>query len=297
MAQIFCCSRAVQLFRKNGTLAVAREEQAPQLLPLLQISEIFALAGASVDPALTSLLAETRTPLHCFGPSGYEGSWMPYQGLISGKTTLVQYKAWKDEKRRRHLALRLMHRSLLLRIAWVKKIRPDEERHWEERYLATYREAQVYPARPLQACMEAVSAIDDERRQQWGLSRLALNGRSIGLALAVGTFANVSLDPWCSLITETGSFPLARDLAFLLEPCFVEGLSGHHLPQALPQWAKVLPQLLKEPFARNRGKTWSLRSLARQEAYFLLGAFRSGGPYRPAWNVEVKTVESLGSSR
>ncbi len=298
MAQVLCFTRPVSLSRKNGTLAVSQGEETPRLLPLLQISEIFALGGVAPDPALLSLLSETRTPLHCFGPSGYEGSWMPYQGLLAGRTAQFQYEALCDERRRRELGLRLIKAALLLRLAWVRQVHPDEEEHWEELYLGAFREAQVYPQRPLRHCLEAARAIDDQRRRAWRLSKKGCrNASDLGLALTIGTFANLSLDPWCSLITEGHSFPLARDLAFLLEPCFVEAALSVRggLPERIENCAESFQLRLKRPFARDRGRIWSLRTLPLREAYLLLGAIRGGGIYRPAWNVEVKDHEAVGS--
>ncbi len=120
---------------------------------------------------------------------------------------------------------------------------------------------------------------------------------ALGLALTIGTFANLSLDPWCSLITEGHSFPLARDLAFLLEPCFVEAALSVRggLPERIENCAESFQLRLKRPFARDRGRIWSLRTLPLREAYLLLGAIRGGGIYRPAWNVEVKDHEAVGS--
>ncbi|QTX32146.1 CRISPR-associated endonuclease Cas1 [Aminithiophilus ramosus] len=292
MAQILCFERPVTLSRKNGTLGITGIDGTVRTLPLLQISELFALAGATVEPSLASLLAETRTPLHSFGPDGYEGSWMPFHGLLAGRTAFAQYRALCDGDRRRELGLRLLKAAMLFRLAWVRQLRPGEEEHWEERYLAIYREARVYPQRPLRLALEAVEVVDAARRQAWGLSlRSCRIAADLWLALTIGTFRDLSLDPWCSLVTEKRSFPLARDLAFLLEPSFVEAF-GDGLPGRSDLWAPLLEDHLRRPFARDGGRVWSLRSLALREGYLLLGAIQSGGIYRPAKNVEVTIRES-----
>lgn len=102
------------LQRKDNTLRFTPTEEdgngheregQPRYLPVEDIAEFYAFGALTANSALYNFLGQNGIAVHFFDYyENYTGSFMPRDGLLSGKMLLAQTSAYQNKKKRLELA-------------------------------------------------------------------------------------------------------------------------------------------------------------------------------------------------
>lgn len=80
-------------------------EQRPRYIPVEDVAEIYCFGSLRANSALFNFLGQKDIPVHFFDYyKNYTGSFMPRDGLLSGRTLLAQAKAYNSKRRRTDIA-------------------------------------------------------------------------------------------------------------------------------------------------------------------------------------------------
>ena len=80
-------------------------KQQPRFIPVENVAEIYCFGSLRANSALFNFLGQKDISVHFFDYyKNYTGSFMPRDGLLSGRTLLAQAKAYNNKKRRTDLA-------------------------------------------------------------------------------------------------------------------------------------------------------------------------------------------------
>lgn len=80
-------------------------EQQPRYIPVEDVAEIYCFGSLRANSVLFNFLGQKDIPVHFFDYyKNYTGSFMPRDGLLSGRTLLAQAKAYNNKKKRTEIA-------------------------------------------------------------------------------------------------------------------------------------------------------------------------------------------------
>jgi len=260
-------------------------------VPVLQISEIFALGGACPDNAALSLLAEKAVPLHIFDNKTYEGSWMPYMSILSGQVSMAQYMVLFDKDLTLKIAQEIVRGACRLRCSVARKWFRKDADMWESKYLDCLSKIYTKSA-PSEKVIREILELDYERITTY-LSDIDWYAFAEGIAKAtvVSAFSRLSLDPWINALSimDPCFAALWDDLFFLFKPLMVD----LWLP-VFNDWSgdmNEVPDLYRKHFskifAQDGQRVWSLRMLPVREGYALISNFLGNSTYRAARRVMI----------
>lgn len=284
--------RKVVIRRKANTIEIEDPSSGGKSrVPILQISEIFALEGADIDGPALNLLSEKNVPVHFFEKGLFSGSWIPFISIPSGQVILAQYSFLFDHDLRLELAKEIVRGAIRLRCMAARRQKPTRGDFWENRYLSLMSKVYLETKKVIPEIKDLVSEMDNERRLESGmdLSALALL-QGLAKATVIGCFAKLSLDPWVGILPlgNRADTCLVEDLYFLFEPLFVdlwptENRIGGKTSDDFPQYYR---DHYRRPAASDGRRIWSLRSLPVREGYALISHFMGESQYRSARRVE-----------
>lgn len=283
----------VKIARHNNTLKLEDPEKGINILiPILQISEIFALGGANPDNAALSLLSEKTVPLHMFERGQYKGTWMPYISIVSGQVSIAQYTVLFDENLALSIAQEIIRGACRLRCGVARNWFPKGYDFWEERYLNCLSRFYADPKNNARKILKTINSLDEDRlaKHVRNLSCYPLV-EGVAKATVVSAFSKLSLDPWISVFSclDVPSSALWDDMFFLFKPLLVD----LWIPM-FSEWQgdmNEVPDLYRKHFTKNCAqdgkKNWSLRMLPVREGYALISHFVGNTSYRAARRVVI----------
>jgi hypothetical protein len=267
-----------------------RSRKKGTLLPILQISELFAFSGAEVEGGGLSLLSEYGIPLHVFQNGRRVRTDLPAEGILAGGVVVEQVRALQYREQSEKLVREILRGAIRLRVSAAARICPGQKEHWEGVYLDLLSRAYLGNTEERLDVCRRIRALDEERRRNysWNWDGVLL-ARDLGEAIVLGSFARLSLDPWFSPleIPDSALPPLAASLAFLLEPLFVDSWSGGPPKPDDPGLCSRFKRHLTRGMARDGKRVWSLRSLALREGYGITAHIMGKGRYRAVVRTEV----------
>jgi CRISPR-associated protein Cas1 len=113
MKKVFYLFSSGQLERKDNTIKFSSigEDMAAtsRFLPIEDIDEIYAFGSLTANSALYNFLGQKDIPVHFFDYyENYTGSFMPREGLLSGKMVIAQAKVYLNKNRRCEIAKKII---------------------------------------------------------------------------------------------------------------------------------------------------------------------------------------------
>jgi len=79
--------------------------QQPRYIPIEDVSEVYAFGSLRANSSLYNFLGQKGVPVHFFDYyENYTGSFIPRDGLLSGKVLLAQAKVYQNNRRKTDLA-------------------------------------------------------------------------------------------------------------------------------------------------------------------------------------------------
>lgn len=99
-----------RLQRRDNTLKFTPydkegNDQKPRFLPVENVSELYCFGNLDANSALYNFLGQEQIPIHFFDYyENYTGSFMPREGLLSGKMLLAQVKKQNSKSKRIEVA-------------------------------------------------------------------------------------------------------------------------------------------------------------------------------------------------
>lgn len=299
MAEILVFVKPVELKRKQGTIeAVPREGPKAKLIPVLQVSEIFAFQGAEPDPPLLSLLSQNRIPLHLFSHGTYCGTWAPFHGVLSGEMQIRQVLFLEQPSFLESIASEMIRGVIKNRYKVIRRLSsPARQEYWENAYREILVKALTLHPEACGALTGEIRKLDRARRIENGWYPRSLDLlEGFSLALAVGAFSRLSLDPCFGILHRQTDFPpLAMDLDLLFSPHFVEAWPLEEAPQELtPAVAVRLKKMAARVVLHEGERPVSYRSALVREGHTLGAVFLGEKKYVASRDIDFEPVKDAG---
>lgn len=110
--------------------------QQPRYIPVEDVAEIYVFGSLRSNSSLYNFLGQKDIPLHFFDYyENYTGSFMPRDGLLSGRVLLAQAKAYQSVKKRVGLARKFIQAAawnMLMNLNYYNRRGKELERKIEE---------------------------------------------------------------------------------------------------------------------------------------------------------------------
>lgn len=110
MKQTYYLFNPGRLQRRDNTLKFTPydengKEGKPRFLPIENVNELYCFGNLDANSALYNFLGQQQIPIHFFDYyDNYTGSFMPREGLLSGRMLVAQVNAQQNKKRRIEIA-------------------------------------------------------------------------------------------------------------------------------------------------------------------------------------------------